>query len=290
MTPSETIRVSVDLANPGQFFACCGLLELADRLWDGAEGWFSDRRFHVRATRTSDTCMVKSLFDQLRAARLTTTMTEQQVSRRQELSAIRTNDRRRMPGLEEEKKELDRLWREKPVALHEPFSIRIDWYLDESTGGSRFKTWAGQQSVIDIAAAMKQAADGAPTAVSAGEDWLTWTTDRDDLGFKLDSDLGAQASDLDVGFSMDPLGMKRRTRPFIELLGFIGLQRFRPLAAPKENRFTYLAWTMPLAPHVGAVACCSLMPQPFAQAYDFAMLRTKYLKSFLPAQPSRGAQ
>ena len=35
------IRVNVDPTNPGQFFACCGLLELADRLWPGAEGWFA---------------------------------------------------------------------------------------------------------------------------------------------------------------------------------------------------------------------------------------------------------
>lgn len=290
MTHSNTIRVNLDLTNPGQFFACCGLLELADRFWDGAEGWFSERRFQVRAMKPIANCTLKTLADRLRAARLTNTMSEHQLRRRQELSAMRTNERRRMSGHEEEKKELDSLWREEPIVLHDPFNIRIDWFLDGSTGGSSFKTWAGQQSVIDIAAAMKQAADEAPTEVSTGDDWLTWTTDRDDLGFKLDSDLGAQASDLDIGFSMDPLGIKRRTRPFIELFAFIGLQRFRPLPHSKENRFTYVAWTTPLAPQVGAVACCSLIPQPFAQVYDFPMLRTKYLKSFLSAQPTRGAQ
>jgi len=36
----STITVNVDVTNPGQFFACCGLLELAHRLWPGAEGWF----------------------------------------------------------------------------------------------------------------------------------------------------------------------------------------------------------------------------------------------------------
>ena len=43
------ITVNVDVTNPGQFFACCGLLELADRLWPGAEGWFSNDGvvFHV---------------------------------------------------------------------------------------------------------------------------------------------------------------------------------------------------------------------------------------------------
>ena len=41
------IRVNVDPTNPGQFFACCGLLELADRLWPGAEGWFEKGEFCV---------------------------------------------------------------------------------------------------------------------------------------------------------------------------------------------------------------------------------------------------
>jgi CRISPR-associated protein Csx14 len=34
---TPNIRIPVDLTNPGQFFACCGLLELADRLWPGAD-------------------------------------------------------------------------------------------------------------------------------------------------------------------------------------------------------------------------------------------------------------
>ena len=41
------IQIPVDLTNPGQFFACCGLLELADRLWPGAEGWFEKRLFCI---------------------------------------------------------------------------------------------------------------------------------------------------------------------------------------------------------------------------------------------------
>ncbi len=42
------ISVRVDPTNPGQFFAACGLLELADRLWGGAEGWFEDGAFSLR--------------------------------------------------------------------------------------------------------------------------------------------------------------------------------------------------------------------------------------------------
>ena len=45
--PSFTVHV--DVTNPGQYFACCGLLELAHRRWPGAEGWFEDGGFHVEA-------------------------------------------------------------------------------------------------------------------------------------------------------------------------------------------------------------------------------------------------
>jgi CRISPR-associated protein Csx14 len=43
----STMRVNVDVTNPGQFFACCGLLELVDRLWPGPEGWFEEPRHGV---------------------------------------------------------------------------------------------------------------------------------------------------------------------------------------------------------------------------------------------------
>jgi len=45
--PASNIKVKIDTTNPGQFFACCGLLELADQLWPGAEGWFERRRFFI---------------------------------------------------------------------------------------------------------------------------------------------------------------------------------------------------------------------------------------------------
>jgi len=40
-----TITVPVDLTNPGQFFACCGLLELASRIDEHALGWFDGSKY-----------------------------------------------------------------------------------------------------------------------------------------------------------------------------------------------------------------------------------------------------
>jgi hypothetical protein len=60
--PQRSNPNPVDLTNPGQFFACCGLLEFADRLWPGAEGWFDSMDQFVvstggRATSTESLCM-----------------------------------------------------------------------------------------------------------------------------------------------------------------------------------------------------------------------------------------
>jgi CRISPR-associated protein Csb3 len=58
-----SICVNVNLQNPGQFFACCGLLEIADRLWNGAEGWFEERAFCMAADGTLEELLVRLAMD-----------------------------------------------------------------------------------------------------------------------------------------------------------------------------------------------------------------------------------
>jgi CRISPR-associated protein Csx14 len=41
------IHLDVDLTNPGQFFGCCGVFELAQRLWPGVTAHFVGARFVV---------------------------------------------------------------------------------------------------------------------------------------------------------------------------------------------------------------------------------------------------
>jgi CRISPR-associated protein Csb3 len=295
--PNPTIRVALDPTNPGQFFACCGLLELADRLWAGAEGWFdfNPTAFYLRVTGQNVDASPATLIGELGRCRLANTMTEEQVRRLDELSDMKAKEREKAPGLDGEKKALERLWREAPIVLYAPFDLQIDWFLDDRAGGSRFKTWAGQQSVIDIATAMmRPIADGRWSGVSPDQ-WLGLPAGDDSLPFNFDSDLGGQASAIDVGFSMDPLKsidpvrMRIRTRPLVELGAFVGLQRFRPFAVPGENRYQFWLWPDPLPPEVACAVACGMVSLPGSQGYEFRLLyRTKYLKSFLPAIPTRG--
>jgi CRISPR-associated protein Csb3 len=287
-----TIRVRVDPTNPGQFFACCGLLELADRLWSGAEGWFEGHGTHfcVRTVKTTPPPVASTLIAAFTQCRLTNVMTGFQFQRRDELSTMPKGQRKGRPALESEKKLLDSLWREAPILLEKPFNLRLDWFVDDHAGGDTFKTWAGQQSVLEIARGMKAPIDMGNLGQTAPEEWLSLTANSESLPFNFDSDLGGVGSDRDVGFSFDPLkSIRVRTRPLVEILAFVGLQRFRPSETTIRDLYRFSLWSDPLVPEVAAIAACGLLESPDSRTFGFRLLyRTKYLKSFLPAHQLGG--
>ena len=281
-----SIQVVVDPTNPGQFFACCGLLELANRLRPGAEGWFGDREFRIVTE-----CELSNVLDALASCRLTNTMTPQQHARVEELSRLTTAERK-STRVDEEYKALGALLREAAIVLKTPFDLTLDWFADNYSGGSRFKTWAGQQSVLGISKSMKEALTSNAWRT---EKCLTFSAKECGLPFNFDSDLGGQGGAIDVGFSFDPLAASAMTRiessarPALELLAFVGLQRFRPREVKGENRFLYTAWNLPLPVQVAMPAACGAVPVAGSIQYEFRLLyRTKYLKSFLPAKPVSG--
>jgi CRISPR-associated protein Csb3 len=67
--------LKLDPLNPGHFVACCGVLELADRAWGGAEGWFEERdAFFCAAPCELDTSRDfggAALLESIRSAMLT---------------------------------------------------------------------------------------------------------------------------------------------------------------------------------------------------------------------------
>lgn len=284
--PTANITIPVDLTNPGQFFACCGLLELADRLWPGAEGWFERDHFCLAASGS-----LESILQLIGDSTVTNTMSAAQHNRLEELSSMSRRAREQTPGLEDEKKTLEALRRESPIVLNGKVTFRIDWFCDDFAGGSRFKTWAGQQSVLNIVQAMHE---GISTARIASGDDLWKPVHNIGLPFNFDSDLGGQGSGIDIGFVFDALAGNETTRievackPALELLCFIGLQRFRPRELAGQNRFVYVAWNVPLNPSVAPPVVSQAVATSGA-AFAFALLyRTEYLKSFLPAQPYEG--
>jgi hypothetical protein len=241
--PEPNITVNVDVTNPGQFFACCGLLELADRLWPGAEGWFQECKFFVACGGT---------FSEL-------------------LSILIGNPPREVTRFECNGLEI------KPIIAALAFSfdggateaITLDaWTKIQSIRGvpsvianRPWNFWSGQQTSFGIWTALREVL--ASQLSSMNSDDLQHVFSRRVLqkgrfGF----DPGPAWNALDVGFSPNEQNMMVESSVAVELLAAVGLQRFRPIVSDDYESFLYATWTHPLCPAVAAAAMCGTVPSP----------------------------
>jgi CRISPR-associated protein Csb3 len=234
--PETTFHVNVDPANPGQFFACCGLLELADRLHPGAEGWFEEGRFVVRGGGTLGELMTavheaEFGYDEAGAE-----------------NAAEDDEEHGPPAM--------RVGR--PIR-----SLRLDWWQDTVAGGRELKVWAGSMDCLRIAKAM-QAALGAPECRAPGLlDFGLITYDPENPvkktePFYFDARRCSSAHSRDVGFAANDLQLTTTTHPAVEFLCLIGLQRIRPRPTTRRRIFDYFTWTEPRAPEIAAAAAMGI--------------------------------
>jgi len=276
--PEPSIRINVDVTNPGQFFACCGLLELADRLWPGAEGWFESRLFCIASSGT-----LADLISGLAQAEIKSSLSDSQLKRLGTLLSLKKS------GLTladiEEKQRLSEMWRRERLHISTPFDFWLDWWRDERAQRTALKTWAAKQLVADMARGMLRLIKQAKWS----EERLFQPITADGLPFYFDSDLGTYGSARDAGFSYDSLGFKSPFCPQLELLAFIGIQRFRPGNSRRDHGLIYYLWSTPLDRFVAAAAACGVLGRQNENSFQFRLFdRTKYMKAFLPAQPYRG--
>jgi len=278
-----SFSVNVDPTNPGQFFACCGLLELADRLWPGAEGHFAQGRFHVACGGG-----LVDLLDRFSRAVIVSSLSASQLKR---LATFLSVSKAKLSDADvEEKAQLKEMWRFERLHVSAPFDVWIDWWRDERGERTDLKTWAAKQLVAEMAQDMFAAIKSAAWSKAPNPEALFQPVQIDSLPFNFDSDLSGQGSARDAGFSLDTLSLKSTFRPLLELVAFIGLQRFRPEMA-KDEKFRFCLWTMPLPPSVAAAAATGILGFDNERLYEFCLFsRTKYMKSFLPAQPKRGTR
>ncbi len=234
-----SIRINVDPTNPGQFFACCGLLELADRLWptSGVQGAFATDQFQLFAD--TDECSLRHILERFVAADL------------QQLDG----DDNAAP----------------PLYLGHPFELRLDWWTKYETpnkrridlgGGDQLKTWAGKQCGPLIFRMMRNACADIDLQAPFDDVRAIYNTKNGAASKKTISpfcfDARRDGTSLDFGFSPDEQEMSVVTYPAVEALALVGLQRFRP-SVDENGRirtFIYTAWADPL-PSSAAMAAVS---------------------------------
>lgn len=259
--PAHTIRIRVDATNPGQFFACCGLLELAERLHPGASGWFENDSFVI-----SEGPSLKTLMARIVVA---------------ELKQLDTDDTTASP-----------------ILISAPFGLRLDWWKSRDKTSSDLKVWAGTMESFRIARAMQHAMRAPEFATAEILNIGMVAFDPDDLEkkvepFYFDARRGPNAHSRDVGFAPNDLGMTTIASPAVELLCLIGLQRVRPVSTGKPRLFDYHTWSLPLPSVLAPVATAGLLPDAGARGYRFeSWFRTgqRKHKAFITAKLTTTSQ
>jgi hypothetical protein len=218
------MSTELDFDNPGQFFACCGLLELAGRLWPGSQGCFgSDRglEFFMLEAPGHEYFPYRPLFDALCTG---------------EPPFVLAPDHDRYPP--------DR----KPFILKRPFDLRLDWWLtDDGSDLSPLKTWDELTSPIGMLLTL------ASKLRELNVDDDVW---NGDIGIA--NNPGMLMNRLETsGLGLDPDAARvffgspafQHASPLTEFFAMIGLQSCRPVSerAAHGNRFVYRPWTEPVA-------------------------------------------
>ncbi len=257
MTLNSSIRVRVDLTNPGQFFGCCGMLELADRLWPGALGWFEGNQFLISANGT--------LGDLLQA------ISDAEFVQSDLADATAS-----------------------PIVVSRPFrALRLDWWSNSQSGGSRLKGWAGRMDVVRIGNAMRKTMGATRFASSDIFDIGIVVYDPLDPTkkvepFYFDARRASGSHSRDVGFSPDVLGIETAAYPAVEFLTLVGLQRTLPATTDRIRFYDYSTWGIPLSPELlpMAVGGASIFPTSHSFRFEtwFRTGQRKH-KAFRPAQP-----
>lgn len=254
------INVDVDVTNPGQFFACCGLLELADRLWPGAEGRFTDggRTFLISGGGSLHT-----LIDSIGKAELIQCHPFDNYS--------------------------------SPVQIGAPFRpLTIDWWETDQTGARDLKIWAGTMESFGIAHAMQHALrnERFRTRDLFNVGMVVRTPDnpkKKKEPFYFDARRAPNAHSRDVGFSPNDLGLTSIAHPAVEFLCLVGLQVGRPKATNELRVYEYSTWSTPLPSNLLLAASTGFLRPADGRTYRFEnWFRTgqKKHKTFRSAIPT----
>jgi CRISPR-associated protein Csb3 len=274
----------VDPTNPGQFFACCGLLELAHRIDRFVTAFFEPGYFRIG---TDVAALLDSFF---------------KCAVKVETMALAADE----PDSTDEPDVDAHRGRTYPMILDEPFNLRLDWWTHEAAQAQKLKTWTAGQRVTDLLREHHEKKKHrrktqfvripsmrerfAAVVAKCPTDWLRATEPIESpSAFNFDSRMSRNNA-LDLGFPNKVGDSMFAFSPAIDVLTLIGLQRFRPLTIETWTRNRYVLWNKPLTVEIAAVAALGLIPQVIGHCFEFPVIRRdaqgRY-KLFGHAQPVR---
>jgi hypothetical protein len=256
--PAPDITLNVDTRNPGQFYACCGLLEISSRIWPESEAWFEVRGRRSRYRIATNSGHSDPLIEIMHRVSEPNTVVEGDADYY-------------TPGL-------------RPLLLV-PFDLRLDWWIEDGVQKSPLKMWAGQQTPLRIMSDMQTQL----RYLKPGQDLFY---QHRPMSGRWGIDAASSWTARGVGYSPDEQNMPWIAYPATETFAAIGLQRCRPLRIEEMKRrwFSYYAWTCPL--EISVVPSSAIMGKgQIAERYLFeAKMRNRQYGSFDWSRPWTGEE
>ena len=231
---TETLQV--DVSNPGQVFACLGLLEVLDLFAPGSEGAFaSEREFQVR----SGAPLARAL-ESVAAAKA----------------------REEHPHPDPPPWGGDKAW---PVVLDGGFgSLVLDPWLEPDHGGTSkgLKLWAGRVDTLELVRGLLKAIPAAGHRPMRGV--FEWEASGTPTGL----DMRSAVSKEDLGYSYNSQNLKPVLYPVVDTFAMIGLEAARP---PRTGALTYRysLWTQPLPPVIARATLAGKIPSLTASRWVY---------------------
>jgi len=224
-------RLRLDPCNPGQFFACCGLFELANSIGTTARFVCDEDR-----PRTAEFLIAGSHVPELAVL----------------LRLVHEMEWKPLGAAEES---ID------PVLVKVgEWKAEIDWWLDDfREKATNLKCWAGQVTTRKLFEELSALID----PVTAAEDPMKFAGMTKS---KFGTDPRSAWNALDFGYSPNVHNQDAVTYPAVEMLAAIGLQGFRPKAERRGN-IGYSLWTAPLPVAVARLAATT--PWDGLPRYDY---------------------
>lgn len=281
--------IPVDLFNPGQVFACLGLLETAEVLLGNARGgfdWSGDSGSFIVRTEI-DECPLRCVLDFLANAAVEEIYPIGWPARLPgEITGSEIFPSRFTDHCEAGEATTTKL----PIRLIDSRtpcrSLEIQHWTD---GSSRpdFKLYAGNRSGCSIARDMLKGKRAKPNKkhplgkqMTLGVSQL-WETNKNallegpfdlliEMGGSFNFDARGAWTPIDAGYSPDEQGHRLKSSPLVEILAAIGMEHFRPLEL-EHRLFGYSAWETLIPPQLARVAMAGSLRVSNTRSFKFTL-------------------
>ncbi|MCP4575011.1 MAG: hypothetical protein GY846_01800 [Deltaproteobacteria bacterium] len=226
MKHDHTLTINMDPCNPGQYFACCGVLAVVDRLSSHVRAWFDCPDETPRKGRFRiSTC--EPLGDQLLRVFDGATVSDDPLF----------GDAHRNPVV---------------IVTKSAGSFYLDWWLnnDYRNFNGRLKNWASAVKIKEnrFENWIRDMKEEAGKGIS-----MENIFDRSRSGKKINIDpRSAFNGSLSLGYSPRDMRFDTAVYPYVEFYGAVGLQSNRP-ETKKKGIFSYYIWEEPIPFELAAI-------------------------------------